>query len=92
MSDGEKDRLEALASATERDDARFARALADGRPQRPREYRRGRAWWALAGAGALLLVGIALPHGLLLATGLVGAGMAATLFDPHRRHPGSRRR
>ncbi|MEX3101539.1 DUF3040 domain-containing protein [Streptomyces sp. V2] len=92
MSDGHDDRLEALASATERDDARFARALAEGHPERPREYRRGRAWWALGTAGALLFTGIALPHGLVLATGLVVAGMAATLFDPHRRHPGSRRR
>ena len=88
MSDGDEDRLKALASATERDDARFARALAEGWPRRPREYRRARAWCALSGAGALLLAGVALPHGLLLATGLVLAGMAATLFDPHRRHPG----
>jgi len=89
VSDGEKDPLEALASATERDDARFARALAEGCPRRPREYRRAHAWWTLSGAGALLFAGIALPHGLLLATGLVLAGMAATLFDPHRRRPGS---
>ncbi|QNP68395.1 DUF3040 domain-containing protein [Streptomyces roseirectus] len=92
MSDTDNDRLRALSSATERDDARFARALAEGQPERPREYRRARAWWALGGAGALLLAGIVLPDGLLLATGLVAAGMAATLFDPHRRHPGDRGR
>lgn len=88
MSEHEDDRLRALASGTEHDDARFAKALADGRPERPREYRRGRAWCSLVGACAVFVAGLALPHGLLLAAGLVLAGMTASLFDPHRRHPG----
>ncbi|WP_326701137.1 hypothetical protein OG909_29850 [Streptomyces sp. NBC_01754] len=53
------------------------------RASRPR--RNGHLWlWLVAGLTALG-VGIAIGHGLLLATGLVVAGAAAQLFDPDRR-------
>jgi hypothetical protein len=78
------ERLDALAAGLQRDDPRFADALRAGRPTRPREYRQARAWWALALATAVLITGTALGEGLLIATGLVLAGIAAELFDPHR--------
>ncbi|MBO7939066.1 MULTISPECIES: DUF3040 domain-containing protein [Streptomyces] len=84
------ERLIALAARFERDDPRFARAMSTGRPSRPREYRRTGAWWALAVALAVLITGVIIPDGLLIATGLVLAGMAGQLFDPHR--PRGRRR
>ncbi|WP_159770866.1 DUF3040 domain-containing protein [Streptomyces sp. HM190] len=72
------------------EDPRFARALAAGRPCRPREYRNTRAWLLLAAAMAVLGTGIALAHGLLIAAGLVLAGMAAELLDPERDARGHR--
>lgn len=68
----------------------FARSLGEGRPPRPREYRHARAWRWLLAAAAALAVGVAPPHGLLLAAGLVLAGLAAQLFDPHLHSPGHR--
>ncbi|MBB4987403.1 MULTISPECIES: DUF3040 domain-containing protein [Streptomyces] len=62
-----------------RDDPRFARGLCEGRPRRPREYRRGRAWPAMALAA--VVAGGIVPHGLLLAAGLVMAALAVNLFD-----------
>ncbi|MFF4783084.1 DUF3040 domain-containing protein [Streptomyces griseorubiginosus] len=76
-----------LAAQLERDDPRFARALGSGRPARPREYRRTGAWGTLAVAVLLLISGMALPEGILVAAGLVLAGIAVPLFDPHRDEP-----
>jgi Flp pilus assembly protein TadB len=67
------------------DAPRFARGLGSGRPRRPREYRRGRAWLAMVLAIAVLVLGAVLGQGLLLAAGLVMAGAAVNLFDPARR-------
>lgn len=43
------------------------------------------AWSAMGAALATLLTGVALPHGLLLAAGLVMAALAVNLFGPSRR-------
>ncbi|MBJ6620664.1 DUF3040 domain-containing protein [Streptomyces sp. DHE17-7] len=67
------------------DDPRFAEALDAGLPRRPREYHPPRVWLLLAVALAVLGTGLFLAHGLLIATGLVLAGVAAELLDPHRR-------
>lgn len=83
-------RLTEIASRLHREDPRFARALADGRPHRPREYRFHRAWLLLAAALGALAAGMLLAHGLLIAAGLVFAGVAGELFDPHRRERGTR--
>ncbi|MEU5170571.1 MULTISPECIES: hypothetical protein [Streptomyces] len=54
----------------------------------PREHRPGPAWlWLTVGVGGLV-TGIVIGHGLLIAAGLVVAGMAGQLLDPQR----SRRR
>jgi hypothetical protein len=74
-----------IESHLHRDDPRFARALDTGRPHPPREYRRRRAWLLLTTALAVLATGLTLPNGLLIAAGLVLAGVAGDLFDPHRR-------
>ncbi|MFE3849799.1 DUF3040 domain-containing protein [Streptomyces griseorubiginosus] len=76
-----------LANRLGRDDPRFARALGSGRPARPREYRRTGAWCTLGVAMTLLTAGMALPEGILVAAGLVLAGIAVPLFDPHRDRP-----
>ncbi|MFJ9736666.1 hypothetical protein [Streptomyces sp. NPDC101166] len=60
------------------------------RPPRPlrRSRRRGPAWALLAFAAVTLVAGVALPQGLLLATGLVTAGMATHLLTaPSPRVP-----
>jgi hypothetical protein len=84
MGPYDDERLLALAAQLERDDPRFARAMRSGRPTRPREYRRTGAWWALTAALASVAAGVALPHGLLLAAGLVLAGIAMELLDRGR--------
>ncbi|MGA5810718.1 DUF3040 domain-containing protein [Streptomyces cellulosae] len=70
-----------------RSDPRFARGLDTGNPgAQPPGYRRrrGRAWALLAFSLAMLVVGMLLPQGLLLASGLVTAGMATHLLAaPH---------
>ncbi|GAA2570765.1 MULTISPECIES: DUF3040 domain-containing protein [Streptomyces] len=76
--------LSEIEARLHREDPRFARALGAGRPCHPREYRHPRAWLLLAVALAVLGTGIALAHGLLIAAGLVLAGMAGELFDPQR--------
>ncbi|RPK93660.1 hypothetical protein EES46_05385 [Streptomyces sp. ADI98-10] len=82
--------LESLAARTRREDPAFVRALSTGCPCAPREYRRrphGRkkaAWCVLALALAAFTAGIVLPHGLLLASGIVAAGIAGDLFEPPR--------
>ncbi|MFE5257593.1 DUF3040 domain-containing protein [Streptomyces coelicoflavus] len=78
-------RLTEIASRLHREDPGFVRAFADGRPRRPREYRYRRAWLLLAVALGALATGVFLAHGLLIAAGLVFAGVAGELFDPHRR-------
>ncbi len=73
---------------------RFARAFADGRPRRPREYRFHRAWLLLAVALGALATGMFLAHGLLIAAGLVFAGVAGETLrpaPPRARHPVRRR-
>ncbi|GHA88665.1 DUF3040 domain-containing protein [Streptomyces termitum] len=78
----EEERLGAIEDRLRRDDPGFVRALAAGRPRRPREERPVRAWALLAAAFALLACGVVLPHGLLIAAGLVLAGLAADRFPP----------
>ncbi|MFI8006389.1 hypothetical protein [Streptomyces sp. NPDC086010] len=53
----------------------------------PRGRGYGSAWLWLAIGIAGLGTGIAIGHGLLIAGGLVLAGMAGQLFDPDRRRP-----
>ncbi len=84
MAGSHDKRLDEIEARLHRDDPRFARGLGAGRPCRPREYRHTRAWLLLVVALAVLGAGIALAHGLLIATGLVLAGMAGELFDPQR--------
>ncbi|MGW3560948.1 DUF3040 domain-containing protein [Streptomyces sp. NPDC000963] len=60
--------------------------------RRPREYRRGRAWSAMALALAAVVVGGVVPHGLLLAAGLVMAALAVNLFDTREQRYGRHRR
>ncbi|GEC10174.1 hypothetical protein SSP24_78290 [Streptomyces spinoverrucosus] len=84
MPQSDDERLVDLAARLERNDPRFARALATGRPARPREYRHTGAWWALAAGVAMLVTGVVVADGLLIATGLVVSGIAVQLFDsPH---------
>lgn len=64
--------------------SRFARGPRTGRPRRPHDHRRrrGPGWALLALSVAMLVVGMTLPHGLLLASGLVTAGTAVYLLAP----------
>ncbi|MEU0027173.1 DUF3040 domain-containing protein [Streptomyces sp. NPDC006335] len=87
MRQPDDEHLVELAARLERDDPRFVRALGSGRPARPREYRRTGAWGTLTLALSLLAAGTALPAGILVAAGLVLAGIAVPLFDPHRDRP-----
>ncbi|KMS76941.1 hypothetical protein ACM01_03710 [Streptomyces viridochromogenes] len=84
MAGSDDKRLGEIESRLHREDPHFARALGAGRPCQPREYRHTRAWLLLALALAVLGTGIALAQGLLIAAGLVLAGMAGELFDPDR--------
>ncbi|MFF9851769.1 DUF3040 domain-containing protein [Streptomyces litmocidini] len=79
MGDSDKERIAALEAVVWRDAPRFARGLCEGRPRRPREYRCGRAWPVMALAA--VVAGGVVPHGLLLAAGLVMAALAVNLFD-----------
>src|SRR5690606_14092605 len=76
-------RLVDLAARIEQEDPRFARSLSDGRPALPREYRRKRAWWVLGIGLVLLVAGLIMPDGLLIAAGLVLSGIGVQLFDPY---------
>ncbi|MGW6455534.1 DUF3040 domain-containing protein [Streptomyces sp. NPDC055078] len=87
MPDSDDDKIADLEARLRSDDPRFAEGLGNGRPRRPREYRRGWAWSALTLAVVALAFGAVQGHGLLLAAGLVMAGGAANLFDPARRRP-----
>lgn len=81
MTGSDEKRLQEISARLHRDDPRFARALAAGRPCSPREYRRTPVWLLLVVALAVLGAGLVLAHGLLIAAGLVLAGMAGELFD-----------
>ncbi|MEV0938066.1 DUF3040 domain-containing protein [Streptomyces phaeochromogenes] len=86
MTQSDDDRISDLEARLRLDDPRFAHGFGQGRPRRPREYRRGRAWLAMTLALTAVVVGAVLPHGLLLAAGLVGAACAVNLFDTsHQR-------
>ncbi|MFK4105954.1 DUF3040 domain-containing protein [Streptomyces sp. NPDC019531] len=87
MRQPDDEHLVDLAARLEPHDPRLARGLRTARPARPREYRRAGAWGTLAFAVTLLVVGMALPEGILVAAGLVLAGIAVPLFDPHRDRP-----
>ncbi|MFD4240592.1 DUF3040 domain-containing protein [Streptomyces sp. NPDC058525] len=90
MNDSDDERIADLEAALWHDDPRFARGLGKGRPRRPREYRRGRAWLALLLALAAVVTGVLVPHGLLLAAGLIMAALAVNLLDSNclrRRRP-----
>ncbi|MBA2810357.1 DUF3040 domain-containing protein [Streptomyces acidicola] len=84
MAEIDDQRLHEIEARMHRDDPRFAHALGAGKPCRPSEYRHTRAWLLLAVALAVLGTGTALAHGLLIAAGLVLAGVAGELFDPER--------
>ncbi|CAM5614707.1 DUF3040 domain-containing protein [Streptomyces narbonensis] len=93
MTGSDDERIADLEAALWHDDPRFARGLGQGRPCRPREYRRGRAWPVTAlGALAAVVAGALIPNGLVLAAGLIAAAFAVHLFDATRRrrgrHPG----
>ncbi|MCM1969530.1 DUF3040 domain-containing protein [Streptomyces sp. G1] len=92
MTDSDDERIADLEAALWHDDPRFARGLGKGRPRRPREYRRGRAWLALLLALAAVVTGVLVPHGLLLAAGLIVAALAVNLLDSSRLRRLRRRR
>ncbi|MFJ3877142.1 DUF3040 domain-containing protein [Streptomyces sp. NPDC090077] len=85
MTDSDDERIADIEALLWHDDPRFARGLGKGRPRRPREYRRGRAWLAMALALAAVVTGALVPHGLVLAAGLIMAALAVNLFDTTRR-------
>lgn len=66
-------------------DAHSARGPASERP-RPPKYRRGPAWVLAAVSLTTVTMGLMLPQGLLLATGLVTAAAAVHMFAPPRGH------
>ncbi|MGP3690481.1 DUF3040 domain-containing protein [Streptomyces sp. IBSNAI002] len=92
MTDSDDERIAGIEALLWHDDPRFARGLGKGRPRRPREYRRGRAWLAMALALAAVVTGALVPHGLVLAAGLIMAALAVNLFDTTRRRRAHRRR
>ncbi|MFD5268101.1 hypothetical protein [Streptomyces sp. NPDC058335] len=59
-------------------------------PARPRGRRRAGAWWTLTAGLAALVAGVALAQGLLIATGLVLAGIGVQLFDARSDAAGGR--
>ncbi|GGR24065.1 hypothetical protein GCM10010497_27870 [Streptomyces cinereoruber] len=91
MGDSDEERIADLEAVLRRDDPRFARGPGEGRPRRPREYRRGRAWPAMTLALAAVVVGGLVPNGLLLAAGLVMAALAVNLFDSREQRIRRRR-
>lgn len=92
MTESDDERIADLEAALWHDDPRFASGLGKGRPRRPREYRQGRAWLAMTLAVAAVVTGAMVPHGLLLAAGLIMTALAVNLFDPTRRRRVRRRR
>ncbi|MEU3095323.1 DUF3040 domain-containing protein [Streptomyces sp. NPDC006967] len=90
MPQSNDDRPVDLAARLEHEDPRFVRSLSTGQPARPREYRRTGAWWALVIGVTMLIAGVIVPDGLLIAAGLVLSGIAVQLLDPDRRRTGAR--
>lgn len=88
MTQSNDDRLVALAARLKHEDPRFARSLSTGQPTRPREYRRTGAWWTLVIGVGMLIAGVLVPDGLLIAAGLVLSGIAVQLLDPNRHTGG----
>ncbi|MFJ9795417.1 DUF3040 domain-containing protein [Streptomyces sp. NPDC101145] len=88
MPESDDEKIADLEAVLFHDDPRFARSLGKGRPRRPREYRRGRAWLALVIALAAVVTGVVLPQGLLLAAGLVMTAMAVNLLGSDRGRRG----
>ena len=70
---------------TQLPDAGSARGPAAERP-RPPKHRRGPTWVLAAVSLTTVAVGLTLPQGLLLATGLVTAAAAAHMFASPRGH------
>lgn len=85
MPQPDDDRPVGPAARLEHEDPRHARPVSAGRPARPRGHRRAGAWWALAVGVTMLLAGVIVPDGLLIAAGLVLSGIAVQLLDPDRR-------
>ncbi|MDX3853693.1 DUF3040 domain-containing protein [Streptomyces sp. AK02-01A] len=83
MTDGNDKSLAGLEERMKPDDARYARASDSRRPPRPRGNRHGPAWIVMSMAVALLVTGMMLPNGLLIAAALVLAGVGGHLFE-HR--------
>ncbi|WP_320782373.1 DUF3040 domain-containing protein [Streptomyces sp. CRN 30] len=87
MMRSDDEQIAALEAGLMADDPRFARSLAEGRPTRPREYRRTGARLALVLALAAIVAGAVHGHGLLLAAGLVATSVAVDLLGrTGRRH------
>ncbi|WP_405853846.1 DUF3040 domain-containing protein [Streptomyces sp. NBC_01515] len=82
MHRDDAERLADLEARLEQDDPRFPHALRARRPARPREYRRTGSWCALGVGAVVLIVGIVVSDGLLIAAGLVLMGIVAQLLDP----------
>ncbi|CAL9628580.1 hypothetical protein SUDANB120_06040 [Streptomyces sp. enrichment culture] len=88
MTQHDTDPLHGRAARTRHGEPRLAAAPAPapdtGDPFRPGPHRRGRrpAQALLALSVAMLVAGMILPQGLLLATGLVTVGMATYLLVP----------
>ncbi|MFF8015364.1 DUF3040 domain-containing protein [Streptomyces sp. NPDC007929] len=93
MAGFNEESLQGIAEQLQREDPRLARALSDDRfaSAARRRHRHWSAWATLALTAAALALGIALPDGLLIATGLVLAGVTANLFDPLPSRPQSSR-
>ncbi|MFI1419666.1 DUF3040 domain-containing protein [Streptomyces sp. NPDC020731] len=88
MPQSDDERLVDLAARVEHEDPCFVHPLPEGPPARPRGYRRTGAWCALVLGVTMLAAGIVVPDGLLIAAGLVLAGIAVQLLDPNRdEHP-----
>ncbi|WP_149547783.1 DUF3040 domain-containing protein [Streptomyces marokkonensis] len=85
MPQSNDDRLVGPAAPLEHEDPRRARPPSAGQPARPRGYRRAGAWWALVIGVTMLVAGVIVPDGLLIAAGLVLSGIAVQLLDPDRR-------
>ncbi|MER8156261.1 DUF3040 domain-containing protein [Streptomyces sp. NPDC094472] len=87
--------LHDIEAQTQRSAPQAARGPGTAHPRRPHAYRRrrGPAWVLLVLSLALLVMGMALPQGLLLAAGLVTAGVVQLFAPPHGRgRPLPRRR
>ncbi|MFD9725151.1 hypothetical protein [Streptomyces sp. NPDC059072] len=73
MTESDDERLTDLGAVPRSDDPRFTRG-----------HRQVLPWVALLPALAAIVTGAVVPHGMLLAAGLVMAALAVDLFDPTR--------